>query len=238
MERLTRFVTSLALGCAALTLPQSATACRLALALGFDVSRSVDAADYRTQTDGILAALYDGEVRELILEQPSGHVALSVFEWSGTREHHLIVDWTVLDSASAIDDVALRLLTHERRFNGLTAVGEAIDYGRDLIGRAPECMWQTLDIAGDGQTNEGTDPVEIYAEQDFYGLIVNSLAIGGHESEIRGWFERNVTFGPGAFTEYTPEHESFAQAFRRKLLRELQEPTLGAIDTPGAVQSG
>ena len=32
-------------------------ACRLALALGFDVSRSVDAADYRVQRDGILAAL-------------------------------------------------------------------------------------------------------------------------------------------------------------------------------------
>lgn len=212
----------------ALALPLPAHACRLALALGFDVSRSVDANDYRVQIDGILAALYDSEVRDLIL-RPSQPVALSVFEFSGHREQRVIVDWVTLNSEAEIDEVALRLLTHERQYGGLTAVGSAIEFGHDLLSRGPSCDWQTLDIAGDGQTNQGQAPRAIYAERNFAGVVVNGLAIGGHESSIRGWFERQVIRGPGAFAEFTPRHDAFADAFRRKLLRELREPLLGEV---------
>ena len=101
-------------------------ACRLALAMGFDVSRSVDAADYRVQIDGIVAALFDREVRDLIL-RPAQPVALALYEWGGTREQVLISDWVTPQSEDEIDALALALLSHQRRHGGLTAVGRALE---------------------------------------------------------------------------------------------------------------
>lgn len=210
----------------ALTLPAPALACRLALALGFDVSRSVDANDYRIQIDGIVGAFFDSEIRRLILDGPQP-VAMAVFEWAGQREHLLVADWTILDSPAAIDALAQRILTHERRAHGLTAVGAALRYGRDLLARAPGCDWQTLDMAGDGQNNQGQEPRALYQSGDFDGITVNGLAIGGHESRILPWFRGNLLHGPGAFAEYTPTHQRFAEAFRRKLIRELSEQVIG-----------
>lgn len=209
-----------------MSLPLPASACRLALAMGFDVSRSVDARDYRVQMDGIIAALYDREVRDLIL-RPAQPVALAIYEWAGPREIWIIADWTMPQSAQDIDELILRLLTHQRRFGGLTAVGRALDYGLDLLERAPECDWQTLDLAGDGQSNAGEEPARFYRRRDPGAVTINGLAIGGHESTIRRYFEREVARGPGAFVEYAPNHAAFAEAFLRKLRRELREPMLG-----------
>ena len=45
-------------------------ACRLALSLGLDVSSSVDAREYRLQTEGLAAALIAPEVRGAFLAAP------------------------------------------------------------------------------------------------------------------------------------------------------------------------
>ena len=212
-----------------------ARACRLALALGFDVSRSVDARDYRLQVDGIVAALFDAEVRALILEG-SDPVAMAVFEWAGAREHLLVADWAILDSPAAIDRLAQQVLLHQRQAQGLTAVGSALSYGRALLSRAPTCGWQTLDMAGDGQNNQGDEPRRVYADEDFSDITVNGLAIGAHEAGILRWFQANLLHGPGAFAEFAPTHEAFAETFRRKLIRELSEQVIGAL--PGRSPSG
>lgn len=212
-----------------------ARACRLALALGFDVSRSVDAQDYRLQIDGILAALFDPEIRGLILEG-SAPVAMAVFEWAGTREHLLVADWALLDSPAAIDRLAQQVLVHQRQAQGLTAVGSALSYARALLDRAPDCLWHTLDMAGDGQNNQGDEPQRVYAAEDFSEITVNGLAIGAHESGVLRWFQANLLHGPGAFAEYAPTHEAFAETFRRKLIRELSEHVIGAL--PGRLPSG
>ncbi|MEM9846126.1 MAG: DUF1194 domain-containing protein, partial [Pseudomonadota bacterium] len=45
--------------------------CRQALALGLDVSGSVDTREYRLQTDGLAEALRDPEVQSAFLALPS-----------------------------------------------------------------------------------------------------------------------------------------------------------------------
>jgi Protein of unknown function (DUF1194). len=209
-----------------------ASACRLALALGFDISRSVDDQDYRIQIDGIVGALFDTEIRDLILNSTQP-VAMAVFEWAGQREQTLVSDWTILDSADAIDALAQRILTHERQARGLTAVGTALSYGRALLERAPTCLWNTLDMAGDGQNNTGYEPQRVYDSEDWTDITVNGLAIGAHEATILRWFEAHVLHGPGAFAEFAPTHEDFTEAFRRKLIRELSEQMIGSAAVPG-----
>lgn len=226
-----------ALGLGLTVLPAPVSACRLALALGFDVSRSVDAEDYRMQQDGIVAALFDPEIRALILNSAQP-VAISLFEWAGQRQQALVVDWTRLDDAAAIDRVALQVLTHERRHSGLTAVGSALIYGQTLLQRQPDCLWHTLDLAGDGQVNDGPEPRRLYDTTEFGDTVVNALVIGAHESEVLRWFERNVLHGPGAFAEFAATHDRFAEAFRRKLIRELSDALLSALHpAPGTSRS-
>jgi hypothetical protein len=215
--------TLLAVVCLLATGP--AQACRLALVLGFDVSRSVDNRAYRLQVDGIIAALRDPEVRALLLDS-SDPVALAIFEWAGQYEQQLIADWSMLDSTTDIDALVRSVQSHQRRHNGLTAIGSALTYARALLDRAPDCLWHTIDMAGDGEINNGPQPRRIYDTTDFGDTVVNGLAIGGHESQIEHWFRRNVLHGPGAFVEFSPTHEDFAEAFRRKLIRELTEVML------------
>ena len=202
-----------------LGMPLPALACRLALAMGFDVSRSVDAQDYRVQIDGIIAALQDREARDLML-RPAQPVALALFEWGETDEFHVISDWVLPTSEADIDMIVLSVLTHQRRFAGLTAVGTALERGAEMLARAPECDWQS---------NDGPEPAEIYAARDFGQVTVNALAIGGHEGRIRRYYEAEVIRGPGAFVIYAPTHEEFAEAFTIKLRRELREPALGMM---------
>ncbi|NNE51708.1 MAG: DUF1194 domain-containing protein, partial [Sulfitobacter sp.] len=61
----------------ALPLPASA-ACRQALALGLDVSGSVDAREYRLQLGGLAAAFDAPLVREKILSMPDAPVVVLV----------------------------------------------------------------------------------------------------------------------------------------------------------------
>ena len=62
-----------------------AAACRQALALGLDVSGSVDEAEYQLQLQGLAAALVSDDVRASLMRLPDAPVRILVFEWSGQR---------------------------------------------------------------------------------------------------------------------------------------------------------
>ncbi|PKP73380.1 MAG: hypothetical protein CVT84_13905, partial [Alphaproteobacteria bacterium HGW-Alphaproteobacteria-6] len=175
----------------------AAAGCRLALALGIDVSRSVDAGEYRVQRDGIVAALNDASVRAAILVPRDG-VALAVYEWSGQDHQALLVDWTKVGTAADIDRVAAAVGQAERGIAGPTALGAALDFGRALLARAPDCALGTLDLSGDGRSNDGPAPARVQAAAGWGRARVNGLAIGGHETDIAEYYAREVIRGPGA----------------------------------------
>jgi hypothetical protein len=104
----------------------------------------------------------------------------------------------------------------------------------ELIDRAPPCARRVLDMAGDGQGNEGVSVTTVRARMDMAGLTVNGLAIGEHEQGLVAYFQSYVISGPGAFVETAPRQVDFPRAIRRKLLRELEEPQIGALMAPGA----
>ncbi len=212
--------------------PAGAAECRLALALGFDVSRSVSARDYRIQRDGVLLALADPGIRDAFLK-PAGQVALAVFEWSGQDQQVVVVDWTMIRGTGDIDGVAAAIAGQGRSATGVTALGAALDFAGDLIARAPDCGARTLDLSGDGRNNVGPPPEAIYARRDFGELMVNGLAIFGHEHDVAGYYAAEVIRGPGAFVEVAESPADFPRAFRRKLERELTEQIVGQADMPG-----
>ena len=154
--------------------PAPVLACRLALALGMDVSASVNTQEYRLQMTGTAAALTSDAVRaEIFRAEP---VALALFVWSGLRERWLISEWVVITDGAALERFAGLVANAQRPpFHGRTATGEAMRAGAELIGRAPECARRVLDLATDGRSNDGVPPRKIAVD----GFAINALSIGG-----------------------------------------------------------
>jgi hypothetical protein len=203
--------------------------CRLALALAVDVSRSIDAQDYVIQTDGLADALTDKDVRTAIFG-PEGQVALAIYYWSGRGYQDLVQPWVILDSPEALDAAIWEVRRTPRPAAPLaTALGDALSFGLDLMSDAPDCDRQVIDVAGDGQNNEGISVARTYEREDFTGITVNGLAVGEHEASIVQYYLDELIRGPGAFVEVAPRQSDYPAAIRRKLLRELAGPMIGAL---------
>jgi hypothetical protein len=207
--------------------------CRLALVLAVDVSRSIDAQDYVIQTDGLAGALADKDVRTAIFG-PEGEVALAIYYWSGRGYQDLVQPWVILDTPEALDAAIWEVRRTPRPEAPLaTALGDALSYGLDLMGDAPDCERRVIDVAGDGQNNEGISVARTYEREDFTGITVNGLAVGEHEADIVDYYVEELIRGPGAFVEVAPRQADYPEAIHRKLLRELEGPMIGALPVAG-----
>lgn len=222
----------------ALAAGAEAAECRLALALAIDVSSSVDKAEDQLQRSGLAASLIAPEVRRAFFASDVP-VALAVYEWSGRYNQEIIVDWRLIADQATLVDVASMIGRSVRSQNEFpTAIGYALGYGAGLLSRAPDCLFQTLDLAGDGENNEGFPPAAAYAEFPFDGVTVNGLVVnaGEYEAEVSliEFYRDEVLHGPGAFLEIAQGFHDYERAMRRKLERELDVPNLGAMGTgPG-----
>ena len=212
-----------ALSIPALARPAAAADCRLALVLALDVSRSVDAADFALQTEGLATALEDDGVRAAFFG-PQGDVALAVFQWSGESHQEMLVDWVMVRDPADLAPVTLAIRSAQPpQKKQLTALGSALDFGHDLVINAPDCARRVIDVSGDGQNNAGLGPKLILARRDWQGITVNALAIGEHEQGLVTYFQSHLIQGPGAFVMLARRHTDFPLTIRRKLMRELTD---------------
>lgn len=214
--------------------PALAADCRLALALAIDVSSSVDAIEDRLQRGGLATALLADEVRRAFFASPVP-VALAVYEWSGRYNQALLIDWRLMRSDADLLAVADTIAGSVRsETESPTALGHALAYGSQLMQRAPDCLFRTIDVAGDGSNNEGYGPEIAYRTFAFDGVVVNGLVVNGadFEGEINlvPYYRTQVLHGPGAFLEIANGFEDYERAMRRKLERELQNLAIGAGD--------
>lgn len=216
-------------------------ACRQALALGLDISGSVDAREYRLQREGLAAALGSAKVRAALLQQLDAPVRLTVFEWSGPADQTVILPWTDIGSAAALD-AATSAIKDAPRSNQdpTTALGSALLAGFAMLDAQKSCWRRTLDLSGDGPANTGPRPQDIGADRTPQGVTVNGLTIGadlqpGRDErlsdikELSAYFRSYVIRGPGAFVETALGFEDYAAAMERKLLRELQSLALSSL---------
>jgi len=214
---------------------QAQEQCRLALQLGLDVSASVDMDEYQLQLSGLASALLDEAVMDGFLNGP-GPVALSIFEWSGRFQQDIMVDWTLVETEADLTAIAERVLRQTRAHQDFpTALGYALGFAATRFQEAPPCLFQTLDISGDGQNNDGFPPEAAYEHFPFDGVIVNGLAIGGASRLIEDYYLEEIIRGPGAFVEYAGNFDAFGEVMRRKLERELRVFILGDLPVPAQV---
>ena len=122
---------------------------------------------------------------------------------------------------------------------GLAAlsVGAALGFAATRLREAPECRAQIVDVAGDGIHNEGFAPDLACSTFPFDGGTVNALIIGGvdNDAQLAARFQAEVLHGPGAFSIFAESYETYEEAMKAKLLRELEPPAVsGTVEAGGA----
>lgn len=213
-----------------------AEACRLALVLAMDVSSSVDAAEDTLQRGGLAAALIAPDVQDAFFASPDP-VALTVFEWSGRYNQENLTGWVLIETPADLLRVAETIATSKRSHNDFpTAMGYALGHAAIRLQDAPECLFRTIDMAGDGVNNDGFGPAEAYNAFPFAGVTVNGLVINAAEfeaeTELIPFYRDHVIRGPGAFIEIANGFDDYETAMRRKLIRELAAQVIGQATAP------
>ena len=217
--------------------------CRQALALGLDISSSVDDAEYRLQLDGLASALQNTEVRRAFLTMADAKVRVFVFEWGGYGTQRALVPWTNVTDAITLEAISATLRSTRRLpHDPATAIGKAMSFGGKELEGQQDCWRQTLDLSGDGKSNIGPLPSEVKRLPLLADVTVNALVIGIHtlpyserssseSADLVRYFISQVIRGPDAFVESVSKFEDFQEAMERKLLRELRTRVVGKSES-------
>ena len=205
----------------------------LALALGIDISGSIDPEEAKLQREGYVLAFRDPVIVKAILGGPNGRITVAYFEWSDSWMQKLLIDWTLLDSEAAIEAFARRLDDAPISIARRTSISGAIRYAIPLFGRSPyEAQRKVLDISGDGSNNDGGLVTDMRYEALKERIVINGLPIMNdrpnpfgfpNEADLDRYYLHCVTGGPRSFVEVARNFEDFPRAVRKKLLQEVAD---------------
>ena len=211
-----------------LTFPARAqTTVDVELVIAVDSSASIDSREFAFQMAGIAAAFRDPEVVAAIGSGPQRRIAVAAIFWAESGYPVDVTPWQVLADAADAEGFADLMEHWPRRIEGGTGIGTAIFHGvKQLENNAFEGRRRIIDISGDGRET---------AMRDFYitspqaramavsrGITINGLAILNDEPDLDRYYYENVTGGPDSFIMVAHEIEDFAEAMRRKLIREFE----------------
>ena len=168
-----------------------------------------------------------------ILGGPTGRIAVAYYEWSDSWMQKLLIDWTLLDSETAIAAFAQRLVDTPISIARRTSISGAIRYAIPLFGRSPyQPTRKVLDISGDGSNNDGALVTDMRYEALKERIAINGLPIMNdrpnpfgfpNETDLDQYYLHCVTGGPRSFVEVARSFEDFPRAVRKKPLQEVAD---------------
>ena len=223
-------------GAAALPVPRpraaraEAVAVDLVLVLAVDVSRSIDDDEARLQREGYRSAMTDPRVVEAIRSGMMGAIAVAYVEWAGSDYQRLVIPWTRIGSQGDAEAWGGVLERAPRVALSWTSISGGLEFSMRTLSETPfEGTRRVIDVSGDGVNNSGM-PVEAVRDRVVgEGVTINGLPIMndrptfGRPSPVPldQYFRDSVIGGDGAFLIAAEDFESFGNAVRRKLVREI-----------------
>jgi hypothetical protein len=106
--------------------------------------------------------------------------------------------------------------------SGGTAIGAALRFSlAELAGNAYSGARMTIDLSGDGASNQSPTPRHLRDRAVAAGVTINGLAIHNEDRGVGAHYRDHVIGGPGAFLIEAADYRDFARAMRRKLIREI-----------------
>jgi len=230
-----------AAGVAAVPLPRPARASQevdVALVLAVDVSRSIDEDEARLQREGYRNAMVDPVVTAAIRGGMIGAIAVCYVEWAGIEFQRTILPWQRISTAMDAERWASALSEAPRSSLSWTSISGGIRHSRAELRDCPfDATRRVIDVSGDGVNNSGA-PADFERDAAVEeGITINGLPIINDRPTfgrlppvpLDDYYRDNVIGGPGAFMIVAQDFESFGQAVKRKLIREIAARPGGAI---------
>ena len=196
----------------------------LSLVLAIDCSWSVDQTEFEQQMQGTALALRDAEVVSAALSGPLGRISVAMVHWSSDVSQILAIPWTLIDGPEAALDLSDRILATRRETSeGGTAIGAALRFSTLLFEIDPHPgTRRVIDVSGDGRNNTRENVGPARSEALSYGITINGLPILTDDPTLDYYFRNVLIGGSGAFVEIARDYDAYAEAIRRKLLREIR----------------
>jgi len=231
-----RLVLSASLGLAAPALittrsARAATEVDVELILAVDVSRSVDTEEMEMQMRGYAEAFRDPRLAEGIAGGPLGAIAVTLFVWSDWNIQNTLVPWMKLEDHASCERFARAIDGASRETYLYTSISGAIDYASQQFGQRYDGLRRVVDISGDGVSNSGRPLAAARAEALEKGIVLNGLAVLDRSPQpaallaglppVDEYYRDEVIGGPGAFLMVAEGYDAFANAVRRKIIREI-----------------
>ncbi len=199
----------------------------LQLVLAVDGSGSVDEREYALQMTGIAAAFREPEVLEAIAEGYHGRIGVSLVTWAESAGDKDFSPWHLVSSLESAERFARLVEGFPRRVIGGTGIGRALFFAMRRIERSGlTSARRVIDLSGDGAESTAryfrveTSQSRARARAD--GITINGLAILTDEPDLEAYYRDEVISGPGAFAMAVAGYEDFAEAMKRKLIREIR----------------
>jgi hypothetical protein len=200
----------------------------LAIVLAIDVSASVDLDEFALMIEGLAEAVTDASVLGALSSGPRGSAALAALFWSEPTGQLVAAPWTRVADAGGAGAFAELVRGAARPAQpGRTALGAGVLSAASLLGRNPfPAARQVIDVSGDGASNAGPALAPARRLVLDLGITINGLAVENEEPDLAQWYAAHLIGGAGAFAMPCPDYAAFAEAMKRKLLREAQGPVV------------
>lgn len=217
--------------------PARAESVALELVLAIDSSSSVDFSEFDLQARGLAEAFRHPEVHNALRAMGEPGIAVTVLQWAGARRQKIAVPWRRIAGPAQANTFAEALIAMPRYVvRGGTAIGDALDVAiREIAENGFEGRRRVIDVSGDGRSNMGRPPRALRDRALAAGITLNGLAILNEEAGVDRYYLDHVIGGDGAFLMTATDYRQFAEAIRRKLVREISgTPMVRAPGTEGA----
>jgi hypothetical protein len=208
----------------------------LELVLAVDASSSVDRQEYGLQMQGLAGAFRDPDV--LAALRSVGSVAVTLMQWSSTSRQSFVIPWTLLRAQADAREFARQVELAPRQVrSGGTGIAAALDAGLlALQSNAYAGARRVIDLSGDGRANMGDRPSRARDRALAAGVTINGLAILNEEPALDRYYADYVIAGPRAFLMTASGYDTFAEAIRRKLVREITGAQM--VEVPAGPPTG
>jgi hypothetical protein len=207
----------------------------VALVLAVDSSASVSPGEYLLQQQGIAAAFRNDAVLNAMAQ--AGRVAVSVVFWGSDNQPKPQSDWMLIDGPGAAETFAQVVEAMPRQVSGDTGLGAGLMAAIGKFGVLEQCsLRKIVNVSGDGEETRATRgtrraalPPAARDLAEAMQVEINALAIVAGSRNLTAYFEANVITGPDAFVMEANDFAAFADALRRKLVREISPRVVSGL---------
>jgi hypothetical protein len=209
-----------------------AEAVAVELILAIDCSSSVEPHEYELQMRGVADAFRSAAVVQALSSAIPGGIAVTLVQWSGASMHTQAIPWMHVHNKKSAAEFASEIEQSPRYMRwGATALGEALSFSAGLFeDNGFEGTRRVIDVSGDGSSNQGAFPTVVRPLVVAAGVTINGLAILNDEPDLGEYYKNQVIGGPRSFVESAKNFADFANAIRRKLIREIGSPPSARLD--------